>query len=155
INIPFSSFRGEDGKTLDLSAVQGIIFEAPGGLRRRVLLDQLRLTCPDSMTVTSSAGGGSGSLRKAVGSVWVGGTVNFAPALAGQTITLTSGPLTLGKNVTIDGAGAPGLTISGGGSVRVIEVSAGTTATVRNLKLANGYGYQLAGGVLNNGKLTL
>jgi Chlamydia polymorphic membrane protein (Chlamydia_PMP) repeat len=39
--------------------------------------------------------------------------------------------------------------------VRVLEVDAGTTATVRNLTLADGYGWQLAGGVLNNGNLTL
>ena len=47
------------------------------------------------------------------------------------------------------------MTISGGGAVRVFEVNAGATATVKNLILKNGYGWQLAGGVLNNGKLTL
>jgi hypothetical protein len=84
----------------------------------------------------------------------VDGTIEFAPSLAGQTITNLSA-LSIDKNVTIDGAGAPGLTISGGGSVRVLEIDAGTTVTVRNLTLADGYGWQLAGGVLNNGALTL
>jgi hypothetical protein len=34
-------------------------------------------------------------------------------------------------------------------------VNGGVTAAVRSLTLANGYGFQLAGGVLNNGTLTL
>ncbi len=154
IKLPFSSFSGEDRQSLNLAAVQSINIEAPAELRGPILLDQIRLTCADSMTVSSTADSGVGSLRKALGSVCVGGTVRFAPALANQTISLSSA-LTIAKNVTIDGAGAPGLTISGGGIVRVLETNAGTTATVRNLKLANGYGYQLAGGVLNNGSLTL
>ena len=73
--------------------------------------------------VTSTADSGAGSLRKALGSVCVGGTMRFAPALAGQTITNLSA-LTIGKNVTIDGAGAAGLTISGGDTVRGFEISA-------------------------------
>lgn len=155
IAIPFSAFTGRPGTTLDLSAVRSLGFEVPGGLPSPVLLDQIRLTCSSDVTVTSTADSGAGSLRKALGSVCVGGTVRFAPALAGQTITLTSGPLTLGKNVTLDGSGAPGLTVSGGGSVRVFEVSAGVTAAINDLTLTNGYGFQLAGGVLNNGALTL
>jgi hypothetical protein len=155
IQLPFTSFTGEDGQKLNLSAVQSINFEAPGDLRGQFLLDQVRLTCANSATVTSVADSGPGSLRKAIGSVCVGGTVRFAAALAGQTISLASGALTIGKNVTIDGADAPGLTISGGGTVRVIEMNAGTTATIRNLILTRGYGFQLAGGILNNGNLTL
>ena len=48
------------------------------------------------------------------------------------------------------------MTISGSGASRVVRSS--TPAQRRrslNLTLANGYGFQLAGGVLNNGKLTL
>ena len=76
-----------------------------------------------------------------------GGTINFSDALAGQTITLLSGPLTLGKNVTIDASAAPGLAISGNNAVRVFEVNAGTTATVKYLTVKNGYGFQLGGGI--------
>jgi hypothetical protein len=85
----------------------------------------------------------------------VGGTVHFAPELAGQTITLTSGPLTLGKNVTIDGSGAPGLILSGNHADRVFIINAGTTASINDLTIADGYGWQLAGGILNNGNLSL
>lgn len=154
VTIPFSAFHGAQGKTLDRAAVQRLGFVVPAGLRSPVLLDQVRLTCADDVTVTSTADGGAGSLRKALGSVCAGGTIHFAPALAGAKITNLSA-LTIGKNVTIDGADAPGLAISGNGSVRVFEVGATATATIRNLTLTEGYGFQLAGGVLNNGKLTL
>jgi beta-glucanase (GH16 family) len=152
--IPFSAFRGERGKTLDLTKVTGISFSTPGGWRNAALLDQLRLTCADDVTVTSAADSGTGSLRKALGSVCAGGTIHFAPSLAGQTIINLSA-LTIGKNVAIDGADAPGLTISGGDTVRVFEVGAPVTATIRNLTISHGYGFELAGGILNNGKLTL
>jgi hypothetical protein len=105
--------------------------------------------------VTTAADSGAGSLRKALASVCVGGTVTFSDALAGQTITLLSGPLTLGKNVTIDGSAAPGLAISGNNTYRVFIVNAGTTAALKNLTVTKGYGFQLAGGILNNGSLTL
>jgi len=154
INIPFTAFHGDRGKTPDLTKVTGVSFSTPGGWRNSAMLDQLRLTCAADVTVTSAADSGAGSLRKALGSVCVGGTIHFAPALAGQTITNLSA-LTVGKNVTIDGAGAAGLTISGGGTVRGLEVSASATATIRNLTISHGYGFDLAGGILNNGKLTL
>jgi beta-glucanase (GH16 family) len=155
ISLPFSAFINPDGAVLDLTAVSAVVLRIPDGLTSPLRLDQLRLLCPETVTVTSTADDGVGSLRSALGAVCTGGSVSFDPALAGQTISLLSGPLTLGKNVTIDASAAPGLTISGNDSVRVFEVNAGTTATVSNLTVANGYGWQLAGGILNNGALTL
>jgi beta-glucanase (GH16 family) len=155
ISIPFSAFQNPDGFVLDLSEVQTLRFVIPDGLRNPVLLDQVKLNCPDEVTVVNNADSGAGSLRKALGTVCVGGTVNFSEDLAGQTITLLSGPLTLGKNVTIDGSAAPGLAISGNNADRVFIVNAGTTATINGLTVTNGFGWQLAGGILNNGSLTL
>ena len=155
ISIPFSAFQNEDGFALDLSQVQTLRFVIPDGLSNPVLLDQVRLNCPNDVTVLNAADSGAGSLRKALATVCVGGTVTFSDALAGQTITLLSGPLTLGKNVTIDASAAPGLIISGNKTDRVFIVNAGTTATVKYLTVTNGYGFQLAGGILNNGSLTL
>ncbi len=86
------------------------------------MLDQIRLNCPETVTVQNTADSGAGSLRKALGTVCVGGTVNFSDTLAGQTITLLSGPLTLGKNVTVDGSAAPGLSISGN-STSIVSLS--------------------------------
>jgi beta-glucanase (GH16 family) len=155
ISIPFSAFQNPDGLVLDLSKVQTLRFVIPDGLSNPVLLDQVRLNCPNEVTVINNADSGAGSLRKALGTVCVGGIVTFSDALAGQTITLLSGPLTLGKNVTIDASAAPGLTISGNNSDRVSIVNAGTTATLKYLTITKGYGFQLAGGILNNGSLTL
>jgi beta-glucanase (GH16 family) len=154
ITLPFSAFQGAPGQTLDRTRVQSVSFTLPGGLRAPVLLDQLRLLCSSDVTVTTTADSGPGSLRNALRSVCTGGTIHFAPALAGQTITNLS-DLTLGKNVTIDGSAAAGLTISGNHAHRVLVVNAGTVATVKALTLADGYGFQVAGGVLNNGTLTL
>ena len=76
-------------------------------------------------------------------------------ALAGQTIELTSGPLNPTRSMTIDGSAAPLFQLDGLGSDRVLIVQAGTEVTVSDVTLANGYGFQLAGCVLNNGTLTL
>jgi beta-glucanase (GH16 family) len=155
ISLPFTAFTNPEGAALDLSATTSLSFTVPGGMSKPVLLDQVRLNCPSDITVTSSVDGGAGSLRKALGNVCVGGTIHFDPSLAGQTITLTSGVLTLGKNVTIDASAAPGLALSGNHADRVFVINAGTTATIKGLTVKDGYGWQLAGGILNNGSLTL
>lgn len=155
VRLPFTAFKGPKNKTLDLSAVQSLTFLTPPGLRGPVLLDQIRLDCAPEMTVTSTADSGPGTLRKALGSVCAGGTVRFASELSGQTISLTSGPFTLGKNVTIDGSGAPGLILSGNHADRIFIVNAGITAAISNLTVQDGYAWQLAGGILNNGSLAL
>jgi beta-glucanase (GH16 family) len=155
ITLPLAAFQGAAGQTPDLTAIHSLGFEVPGGVAAPVMLDQVQLSCANTITVTNVADSGAGTLRSALGNVCAGGTIQAAASLAGQTITLTSGPLTLGKNVTIDGSAASGLTISGNNSDRVLVVNSGVTATMRGLTLANGYGYELAGGVLNNGVLTL
>jgi beta-glucanase (GH16 family) len=155
VSIPFSAFQNADGFVLDRSKIQTLRFVIPDGLSKPVLLDQIRLNAPCDVTVINTSDDGAGSLRRALSSVCVGGTVHFSDTLAGQTITLLSGPLTLGKNVTIDGSAAPGLTLSGNNADRVFIVNAGTTATVKQLTVTKGYGFQLAGGILNNGSLTL
>ncbi|HSL29685.1 MAG TPA: carbohydrate binding domain-containing protein [Anaerolineales bacterium] len=155
ISLPFSAFQNPDGLALDVSQIHALRFTVPGGLRSPVLLDQIRLTVPCELTVTNTADAGAGSLRQALNSVCAGGTVTFSNSLAGGTITLSSGPLTLDKNVTIDGSAAPGLAISGNDAHRVFIVNAGATATIRHLTVRDGFGFQLAGGILNNGSLTL
>jgi hypothetical protein len=140
---------------LDTTNIQTLRFTIPDGSNKPVMVDQIRLNCPSEVTVINTADNGAGSLRKALSTVCVGGTINFSDALAGQTITLLSGPLTLGKNVTIDASAAPGLTLSGNQTDRVFIVNTGTTAAVKHLTVTKGYGFQLAGGILNNGSLTL
>ena len=130
-------------------------FKVLGGMRNPVQLDQVRLACADQVTVSSIADSGVGSLRKALGSVCVGGTSQFAPALAGQTIVLTSGSAHAGQKCHRRRCLRPRAYVSGSHTVRVFIVNSGTTAAVRNLTVADGYGYELAGGILNNGVLTL
>jgi len=146
-----------DGLTLD--EVWGYGFEVePEDDSGPLLFDQFRLEPappPTQITVTSLGDNGPGSLRQALADIAIGGTISFDPALAGGTINLTSGPLVPANTVTIDGSGAPGLSISGGGVGRVLIVDPGINVNLGNLTVTNGYGFQLAGGILNNGVLTL
>lgn len=165
ITLPFSSFRrageqpaGAPKDGLTLTEINGYAFTVPGGYREPVLLDQVRLaggeTCPRNVTVSSAAESGVGSLREALTQVCDNGAIRFAASLTNATISLQS-PLTIDRAVTIDGSSAPGLTISGGGATRVFVIDAGSSATIRSLRIANGYGFELAGAILNNGNLTL
>jgi hypothetical protein len=65
-------------------------------------------------TVTNANDSGAGSLRAAIAASASGDTIDFAPALNGQTIILSSGRLVIDKALTISGPGAGSLTISGG-----------------------------------------
>lgn len=154
VHLPFSSFQGDRRAELDLTDVRALTVRAMGHRRGTVLLDEIRLACGNALTVTSAADAGPGSLRQALGSVCAGGTVSLAPELAGATVPLTS-ELTVAKDVTVDATQAPGATLSGQGAVRPLVVTAGAIVTVRGLTVQDGYGWELAGGVLNNGHLTL
>lgn len=120
---------------------------------------------PSTLTVTSAADSGSGSLRAEIAIANPGDTINFASSLDGKTITLTSGELVLNKSLTIDGPGAGQLAISGGltwfhgrpipstGS-RVFEViGSGTNVTLSGLTITDGDGRRNPpyGSLTNNG----
>ena len=73
-------------------------------------------------------------------------------------ITLTTGELSVTKNVTISGPGAANLTISGNNGGRVFNVGSSNTATISGLTISDGL--VTAGGVgagiyLDNANLTL
>ncbi|MEB3826297.1 DUF4347 domain-containing protein, partial [Phormidium sp. CCY1219] len=96
-----------------------------------------------TLTVTNANDSGAGSLRNAISTAQPGDTIAFDSSLANQTITLTSGQLLVDKDLTIDGANAAGLTISGNNASRIIDFTRDasfnpTSLTVRNLTLANG-----------------
>jgi beta-glucanase (GH16 family) len=164
VEIPFDAFsrsadqpEGAPDDGLNLTEVWGYGFHLPGGTSASTLwFDQVRLLAPTALTVTNTNDSGAGSLRQSIAAIASGGTVSFDPGLAGSTIMLSSGPLVVsGKTVTVDASAAPGITLSGGGSDRVLIVDAGATANLSHLTLADGYGWQLAGGILNNGTLSL
>jgi hypothetical protein len=106
-------------------------------------------------TVTSLADSGAGSLRQAILDTPAGGTVEFQPGLAG-TITLTTGQLTLARNVSILGPGADIITVSGNNASRVFEVTPAATVTITGLTIRNGRAIGApGGGIANAGTLTV
>ncbi|MEQ8468160.1 DUF4114 domain-containing protein [Coleofasciculus sp. E1-EBD-02] len=95
------------------------------------------------ITVTSAADSGAGSLRAAITQAQPGDTIEFASSLANQTITLTSGQLDVNKDLIINGANAPGITISGNNASRVFFIQGDPTwepveVTLKHLTIANG-----------------
>lgn len=113
-----------------------------------------------STIVVNTNDSGAGSLRQAVliaNNAGSTSTITFAPALSGQTITLTSGQLTLASTVTIDGSALPsGIRLNGNASSRIFEVLSGSTVVLDSLTLTNGQASGgSGGGILNAGNLTV
>jgi hypothetical protein len=101
------------------------------------------------LTVTNTQDSGAGSLRDTIATAIDGDTIQFDPALNGQTITLTSAELVINKNLTINGPGASNLTVqrstaAGIPVFRIFNVSRTSsfddtsTATLTGLTIANG-----------------
>jgi hypothetical protein len=103
---------------------------------------------PPTLMVTSSGDSGPGSLRAALASAPSGSTIAFTPGLSGKTITLTSGPLTITGNVTINGPGAASLTIDGR-NYQILQVAQGATAAIAGITFT--HGMAKAGGAISNG----
>ncbi|MGL5508552.1 MAG: DUF4347 domain-containing protein, partial [Microcoleaceae cyanobacterium] len=95
------------------------------------------------ITVTNTNDNGPGSLRSAIAQANSGDTVKFASNLNNQKITLTSGELIINKNLIIDGRDAPGISISGNNTSRVIDLQRSTdyqptSLTIYNLTISDG-----------------
>ncbi|WET10871.1 Ig-like domain-containing protein [Pseudomonas sp. D3] len=120
-----------------------------------------------TITVTSNADSGVGSLRSALSSAVAGDIVTFN---AGMTVNLNS-QLVISKNLTVEGDlnldGVADVTISGQYKTQVLMVNSGVTATLDGLiitkGLAAGNGANagvdataaMGGGIVNAGNLTL
>jgi beta-glucanase (GH16 family) len=166
VTIPLSAFvrsadqpAGAPDDGLGLDEVWGYGFALPEGhaegraqvdLVRRVLIPP-----PTELTVTSLDDSGPGSLREAMSLIADGGTITFDPALAGGTISLTSGQLVADRSVTIDASAAPGVILSGGNASRVLQVEATATVSMNDLEVADGAAAPQGGGILNYGTLNL
>lgn len=107
------------------------------------------------ITVTTTADKDKGSLRQAIESAKSGDTIRFAKGLAGKTIALKSGQLSLDKDLTIDGSGASGLTISGNKSSRVFLLERKNKATLKNLTIKDGKTKGAGGGIDTRHESTL
>lgn len=97
-----------------------------------------------TITVTSAADNGPGSLRAAIAAAHNSDTINFALSYP-VTIILTGGDLLVPINLTIAGPGAANLTVSGNNSSRVFHVGSSNTVTLSGLTIADGL--VTAGGV--------
>jgi uncharacterized repeat protein (TIGR01451 family) len=103
------------------------------------------ITCFTSVMVANGNDSGTGSLRQAIASVCTGGAISFGGS---YTIPLSS-PLTINRNMSIDGAGR-NVTISGDsdgdntGEVRVFAVENGVVAALAHLRIERG---KVGGGV--------
>ena len=105
-----------------------------------------------TITVTTTADSGPGSLRQAIQDAAPGDTINFSVTGA---ITLTSGELFIGKNLILQGPGATSLAISGNDASRVVRIyGSETTVTISDLTIRNGSAY-FGAGIYNSGALTL
>ncbi|MDA8432017.1 MAG: hypothetical protein M0Z60_03525 [Nitrospiraceae bacterium] len=103
-----------------------------------------------TITVSNLNDSGAGSLRQAIASASPGDTIGFG--VTGD-ITLTSGELLIDKDITISGPGSASLFLNGTASSRVLEIAAGSTATISGLTIQNGHAPlgEDAGGIWNNG----
>ncbi|HKP03643.1 MAG TPA: choice-of-anchor Q domain-containing protein [Chthoniobacterales bacterium] len=113
-----------------------------------------------TLVVTTMADSGAGSLRDTITGASDGDTIQFAAALNGQTITLTSAELLINHNITISGPGPSQLTVkrsSAGGipNFRIFEIAPGHIVTIQGMAINNGIaqnsGFGAGGGIYNQG----
>ncbi len=109
------------------------------------------VTDPNGAAGSGSAG--DVTLPYAVANAPAGSTITFAPALAGDTITLNA-TLTIGVNLTIEGLGSAELAVSGNNAHQVFKIGGGVTAAISGLTIEKGIG-NTGAGIENSGTLSL
>src|SRR5688572_22013404 len=94
-------------------------------------------TFAGTLTVTSTADTGVGSLRAAVAAAASGDVIRFDPSLSGQDVVLAS-QLSVTRELGIEGPGSDKIAISGGNRTRIFFATA--PLTLSGLTLKNGLG---------------
>ncbi|MAS94434.1 MAG: hypothetical protein CMO55_14640 [Verrucomicrobiales bacterium] len=90
------------------------------------------------LTIQSFRDSGQGSLRELIANAVDGDSIQF-PAGDPETINLTSGPLVIDKNITIDGSFAPGgITIDAGFLSGIFQIDGARDVIFKNLNLTGG-----------------
>jgi len=108
-----------------------------------------------SVIVTNNNDSGPGSLREVVSCAPAGSTITFAPSLSGNPIVLTSGEITIDKDLTITGVGLFDLMISGNNASRIFHLQQGKTLTVAYVALKNASAATNGGAIYVEGNLRL
>ncbi|HMQ49398.1 MAG TPA: choice-of-anchor Q domain-containing protein [Saprospiraceae bacterium] len=103
-----------------------------------------------SITVTSTADSGMGSLRMAVMNASNGDVILFATALNTMPIVLTSGEILINKSLRIVGNGMANTIISGNNNSRIFNIDNAGAVTLSTLTLTNGLGSPSGGALLVN-----
>lgn len=108
------------------------------------------------LVVTTNSDSSPGSLRQAITAAQSGDTITFAPALSGQTLSVTNGQILISKSVTLDASALPaGVIINGHGLNRLFHCGSQTTNTFIRLTLTGGRAASGGGAILNDSLLTL
>lgn len=92
----------------------------------------------DIINVQNFADSGPGTLRDAIDNAVDGDSIHFLESPPG-TVNLTSGPLVITTDITIDGSFSPdGITIDAGGLSGIFEVSGANDVVFKSLNLTGG-----------------
>jgi hypothetical protein len=131
--------------------IMGIRFATIGMLLLCRMAIQAHAT---TITVANTNDSGPGSLRQALVDAHDGDLINFATALNGQTIVLTSAELVIDKNITIIGPGADRLAVSPSFNtpLRIFHVMPGYSVAIQGLMITGGIvgDTDPGGGILND-----
>jgi hypothetical protein len=126
------------------AAALSLLFFAMSGLARAAIF-----------TVTNTLDSGGGSLRQAITDANTAGGINTIDFSVTGTITLGSTlPTITDSGLTIIGPAAPGITISGGGTVQALVVDPGVTVSISDLTIEDAgslIAVAFGGGIENNG----
>jgi co-chaperonin GroES (HSP10) len=138
--------------------VQAATDGAGAGLSAGSATATITVACQSGLVVTSLLDDGSvGTLRHAISFSCPGSTITFNLGAGPHTIALTAGQLLINKNLTITGSDSTSpVTISGGSSSRVFNISAGSfNVQLSNLTISGGLVTGDGAGLLNNGTGTV
>src|SRR5437879_2224436 len=113
-------------------------------LKHRLALWCLALCCARAVpgltatiTVTSTADSGVGTLRAPLANASNRDTINFSLTMP-AIITLTSGELLVSKSLKIIGPGANNLAIDGNDASRVFHIGSNAAVTIASVTITNG-----------------
>ena len=144
-----------------LSLIRKRTQNRPPARRFRPQLESLEhRDVPSTLTVTSAADSGRGSLRADIAAAHPGDTIVFAPKLDGKTIMLNS-ELAITKSLTIQGPSASQVTIDAQYKSRVFDISTDQPVVLSNLTISHGEASSISpsggygGAILNHSALTL